>query len=184
MVPGSTIETSATPRPVAHPDAPAPGRHLGEHHVDCFACGTGVDGLHLDIVAGEDLTLTAVFEVTTEHQGAPGLVHGGLVAAVFDEVMGALQVFLQEPAVTASLTTRYRRPIPVGTRLHVTSRLDRREGRKLWVSATGRLGAADGPLAAEAEALFIVVPQEHFEAGRRAEVDAARAEPGLRPVNP
>lgn len=183
-MPGSTIETSATPRPVAHPDAPAPGTHLDEHHSACFACGTETDGLHLDIVAGEDLTLSCVFEVTTRYQGAPGLVHGGVVAAVFDEVMGALQIFLQEPAVTASLTTQYRKPIPVGARLHIVSRIDRREGRKLWLSATGRLDAPGGPLAAEAEGLFIVVPREHFEAGRRSEVEAARSEPGLRDVNP
>ncbi|MGD9986446.1 PaaI family thioesterase [Pseudonocardia sp.] len=178
--------TTATPttRPVAHPDAPVPGQHLGEHHEFCFACGHQVDGLRLDIVAAEDLSLTCAFEVTEAHQGAPGLAHGGIVAAAFDEILGALQSFFQEPAVTASLTTQYRKPIPVGATLHMRSRVDARDGRKLWFSCEGRLDSPDGPLAAEGEGLFIVVPRTHFEAGRPHEVTAARSEPGLREVGP
>ncbi|ODU03575.1 MAG: thioesterase [Pseudonocardia sp. SCN 72-86] len=167
--------TTATPtaRPAAHPDAPVPGQHLGEHHEFCFACGLSVDGLQLDIVAAEDLSLTCAFPVTAKHQGAPGLIHGGIVAAAFDEMMGALQSFFREPAVTASLTTQYRKPIPVGSTLHMRARVDSREGRKLWTSVEGRLDTPDGPLAAEGTALFLFVPREHFEAGRRHEVVAA-----------
>ncbi|GEL22093.1 thioesterase [Pseudonocardia sulfidoxydans NBRC 16205] len=168
--------TTATPtaRPAAHPDAPVPGQHLGEHHAFCFACGHSVDGLRLDVVAADDLTLTCAFEITDAHQGAPGLVHGGIVAAAFDEMMGALQSFFREPAVTASLTTQYRKPIPVGATLHMRARVDSREGRKLWTSVEGRLDTPDGPVAADGTALFVFVPGEHFEAGRRKEVAAAR----------
>ncbi|GAY10297.1 PaaI family thioesterase [Pseudonocardia sp. N23] len=182
-MPEATITTPAA-RPVAHPDAPVPGRHLGEHHEYCFACGHSVDGLRLDIVAAEDLSLTCAFEITDAHQGAPGLAHGGIVAAAFDEMMGALQSFFQEPAVTASLTTQYRKPIPVGTVLYMRSRVESREGRKLRLTCEGRLDAPDGPLAAEGEGLFLVVPRKHFEAGRRQEVVAARSETGRREVGP
>jgi hypothetical protein len=54
--------------------------------------------------------------------------------------------------------------------LHLRSRVDRREGRKLWVSAAGHLDGPDGPVAARASAMFVFVPPEHFARhGRPAE---------------
>lgn len=178
---GSTSQaTTDADRPVPHPDAPAPGTVLGQHYAYCFACGDGPGGLHMRFTAGEDLTLTGTFTVTPDHQGAPGLAHGGLLTAAFDEVLGALQVFFREPAVTAQLQTRFRRPVPVGTTLYLQARVDRREGRKLWLSATGHLDAPDGPVAAEAQALFLVVPAEHFvKHGRAEEVAAVQMNPEL-----
>ncbi|MFC5992622.1 PaaI family thioesterase [Pseudonocardia hispaniensis] len=167
-------------RPVPHPDAPAPGTALGQHYARCFGCGDLEHGLRMRFVVGEDLSLTGTFTVEPEHQGAPGLAHGGLLTTAFDEALGALQVFFREPAVTAELRTQFRRPVPVGSTLHIAARVDRKEGRKLWGSATGRLDALDGPLAAESSALFVVVPAEHFvRHGRAAEVAAAMANPAL-----
>lgn len=182
-MPASTTDTAA-PRPVAHPDAPPPGTVLGPHHVHCYACGDVDGGLGLQFTVADDLSMTCEFLVTDRHQGAPGLAHGGVVAAVFDEALGVLQVLLAEPAVTASLSTQYRRPVPVGSVLHVRSRIDRREGRKLFLSAVGHLDGPDGPVAAEASGLFVVVPPEHFEQGRGVDVESARGEPGFRPVSP
>ncbi|NMH94202.1 PaaI family thioesterase [Pseudonocardia bannensis] len=167
-------------RPVPHPTAPTPGTKLGQHYAHCFACGDTASGLHMRFTAGEDLTVSGTFTVTPEHQGAPGLAHGGLLTAAFDEALGALQVFFREPAVTARLQTHFRRPVPVGTTLYLHARVDRREGRKLWVSAQGRLDAPDGPVAAEADALFLVVPAEHFATyGRPEDVAAVRQNPEL-----
>ncbi|WP_250548557.1 PaaI family thioesterase [Pseudonocardia sp. H11422] len=131
--------------------------------------------------AGEDLSLSGTFTVTPDHQGAPGLAHGGLLTAAFDEALGALQVFFREPAVTARLQTQFRRPVPVGTTLYLSARVDRREGRKLWVSGQGRLDTLGGPVAAEADALFLIVPAEHFvEHGRPEDVAAVQQDPELR----
>lgn len=159
-----------------HPDAPAIGAELSEHYAGCFACGQGEGGLRMRFRVVAALELEAVVVLAAHHQGAPGLAHGGVLSAVFDESLGALQVFVQEPAVTASLTTEFRAPVPVGTRLHVRSRLDGRDGRKLHVSAQARLGSADGPVAATARGLFLVVPPDHFTRhGRPEDVAAARA---------
>ncbi len=132
---------------------------------------------------GEGLTVIGTFTVETHHQGAPGLAHGGVLTAAFDEAFGALQVFFQEPAVTASLRTEFRRPVPVGTVLHITTWVDAREGRKLWMSGDARLDSPDGPVALLAEALFVFVPAEHFERHGRP-VDDATARGGVRYVNP
>lgn len=159
-----------------HADAPPLGTELGEHYASCFACGQGEGGLRMRFRVVDDLTLESVVLLAPHHQGAPGLAHGGVIAAVFDEALGALQVFVQEPAVTANLTTDFRAPVPLGTPLHVRSRLDSRDGRKLRVSAEAHLGAGDGPIAASATGLFLIVPADHFTRhGRPADVAAARS---------
>jgi acyl-coenzyme A thioesterase PaaI-like protein len=173
--------------PVRHPDAPAPGELIGAHYEHCFGCGEGqAHGLHLAARAGEGVGVTAEFTVREAHQGAPGLAHGGAVAAAFDEALGALQVFFGEPAVTASLQTEFRRPVPVDSVLHLQCRVDAREGRKLWVSGVARLDGPDGPVAAKASALFVFVPREHFsEHGRPEDVAAAGTVwPTMQDVNP
>jgi acyl-coenzyme A thioesterase PaaI-like protein len=148
-------------RPEPHPDAPAPGTVLPAHFVGCFACGELEGGLRMRFVAGDALTVRGEFTVHAHHQGAPGIAHGGVLSAAFDEGLGFLQTHLREPAVTASLRTEFLRPVPVGTVLHLQCRIEGREGRKIWTSGTGTLGA-DGPLAIRAEALFVTVPAEHF----------------------
>lgn len=149
--------------PERHPDAAQPGTDLGEHYADCFGCGGAVaGGLRLRFTAGEAVSVHAVFEVTKVHQGAPGLAHGGVVAAVFDEALGTACSLVGEPAVTARLETDFRRPVPVGSTLHVHAIVDKRAGRKLYLSARGRLDSPDGPVAATARAMFLVVGVEHF----------------------
>lgn len=172
--------------PVPHPDAPAPGTDLPRHYAGCFACGDVPGGLRLRFRATAGLGVAGEFTVTPDHQGAPGLAHGGVIAAAFDEALGALQVHLGEPAVTGSLTTEFVRPVPVGAVLHLATRIEGRQGRKLRVRGEGRLGAADGPVAVRASALFVVVDASHFTRhGRPAEVAAVLANgTAPRPVNP
>ena len=67
------------------------------------------------------------------HEGAPGRSHGGVVAALFDDVFGFVLGILQEPAFTGELTVRYVAPVPLHRTLACRCRLDRREGRKLHI---------------------------------------------------
>lgn len=162
--------------PTPHPDAPAPGSALPAHFPGCFACGELAGGLRMRFVAGDGLTVHGEFTVQTHHQGAPGIAHGGALAAAFDEALGSLQSLLREPAVTASLSTQFLRPVPVGAVLHLECRIDARAGRKFWTSGVGRLGP-DGPVAARAEALFVTVPPEHFVRHGAASYDPSRGGP-------
>lgn len=162
--------------PQRHPDAVAVGLEIPSHYDRCYGCGSKHPaGLHMRVIAG-DLSVHAVFDVTDVHQGAPGLAHGGLLSTAFDEALGALNWLLLVPAVTARLEVDFRRPVPVGSVLHIDARLTGILGRKVYTQAIGRLGE-DGPVALTASALFLQVPLEHFlENGRTQDVEAAVAE--------
>jgi acyl-coenzyme A thioesterase PaaI-like protein len=165
--------------PRRHPEAPLPGAALGEHYPMCFACGQQQpNGLHLRVFAAQGVGVTADFEVGPAHQGAPGLIHGGLLSLAFDEVMGALHWMLRVPAVTGRLETDFLRPVPVGRTVHLSARCVGVHGRKLYHRAEGRLDGPGGELVARAAALFVEVRLGHFaEHGRAEEVQAVLDHP-------
>ncbi len=86
-------------------------------------------------------------------EGPPGFVHGGHVACFFDQILGHHNLELGIPAMTASLTVRYRRPTPLFTWLRFEVRIAASEGRK--VVTVGSLFDADA-LVAEGEGLFVL----------------------------
>lgn len=165
--------------PVRHPEAPAPGELLGAHYDQCFGCGESQPhGLHLATRAGEGVSVTAEFTVQTAHQGAPGLAHGGVLAAALDETLGSLSWLLRVIAVTGRLESDFVRPVPVGSTLYLAARCDGVAGRKIYSSAEGRIGGPDGPVAVRADALFVEVRLDHFTSnGRPEEIKAAMADP-------
>lgn len=162
-----------------HPDAPAPGELLGTHYGQCFGCGgEQPHGLHLRTRAGDGVTVTAEFTVQSAHQGAPGLAHGGVLASALDETLGSLSWLLRTIAVTGRLETDFVRPVPVGTTLHLTAEATAVAGRKIYSTATGRIGGPDGPVAVRADGLFVEVKVEHFtDNGREEEIRAAMSDP-------
>lgn len=114
------------------------------------------------------------------YEGPPGCVHGGYVAAIFDELLGAAQGLGGQPGMTGTLTIRYRSPTPLRTALQLEGRLERIDGRKTFVS--GKCLAA-GRLTAEAEGIFISIDPGRFVALRaeregRIEADRDRHESG------
>jgi acyl-coenzyme A thioesterase PaaI-like protein len=148
---------------VRAPGRPAPGEVLGTHYADCFGCGDRhPTGLHLQVTAGEGVRVHARFQVTENHQGAPGLAHGGLLATAFDEALGYLPWLLDVPAVTGRLETDYLLPVPVGATLVMDCECLGRQRRKVYVRGEARLDGADGPVAVRASALFVAVPLDHF----------------------
>jgi hypothetical protein len=98
------------------------------------------------------------------YEGAPGLLHGGMLAAAFDELLGVATVFSGGAGMTRELTVRYLRPTPIGVELAFTARLERAEGRRLFVSAEVE---AAGVRTAEASGVFTAVGGEKFEAFER-----------------
>jgi acyl-coenzyme A thioesterase PaaI-like protein len=95
------------------------------------------------------------------YEGPPGCVHGGYVAAAFDEILGLAQSLSGQVGMTANLTVRYRRPTPLHTDLRFEGRLEGVNGRK--VTAAGVLLAGD-EVTAEASGLFVTVTPERFAA--------------------
>ncbi|MFI6496584.1 PaaI family thioesterase [Nonomuraea typhae] len=163
-----TRSTLTTPpegadQPKAHLNAPPPGSVLGSHYSQCFGCGADhPTGLHLIAGTPGGATVEAEFTVGAAHQGAPGLAHGGVLAAAMDEIIGMSIWLFRKPYVTARLETDYLRPVPVGTTLHLRAWCTGISGRKAYLEAEGRVGAPDGPVAVRAAALFLEVSMEHF----------------------
>lgn len=87
------------------------------------------------------------------YEGPEGAVHGGVVAAAFDEVVGVAQSLSGLAGMTGTLTVRMRRPTPLHEQIDFEGRVDRREGRKIFVSGSSSTG---GELLCEAEAVMIV----------------------------
>ncbi len=112
-----------------------------------------------EVVNGE-VTFGRAFE------GAPGCVHGGFVAAIFDEALGMACSFSGTPGMTGSITIDYRKPTPVLTALRIEARMDRIDGRKIYTS--GKLYAGD-LMVAESNGLFISIPYLKFAELKQAE---------------
>lgn len=159
----STVPPAGAELPQRHRLAPMAGTQIPSHFGHCFGCGElHPTGLHLIARAGEGLNLTAEFTVTENHQGAPGLAHGGMLSLAFDEALGKLMWLLRAPAVTARLETDFLKPVPIGTRLHISAQITGRVNRKVYTSAEGRLESPAGEMAVRASALFVIVPMTHF----------------------
>lgn len=86
------------------------------------------------------------------YEGPPGLVHGGVVVAAFDELLAVAQAASGTAGFTGTLTIRLRRPTPLFRPIDYEGGVDRAEGRK--IHAWGR-STCDGEVTAEAEGIFI-----------------------------
>jgi acyl-coenzyme A thioesterase PaaI-like protein len=107
-------------------------------------------------VQGEDGQREIRGRVTFDYpfEGPPTCVHGGVIAELFDELLGLSNILAGKGAMTGTLTIRYRRPTPLLAPLEVAARHTGQEGRKVF--AWGGL-YHEGELTAEAEGVFILV---------------------------
>lgn len=152
---------------------PAEGEALPPHMPDCMGCGPdAIAGFHLEVRRRGD-EVVAAFAFDSTHAGGPGLAHGGAVSAVCDDVLGHVMGLHGIPAVTRRLEVDYLAPVLLHEPHEITARLDRRDGRKLWISGEGR--GQDGRERFRARGLFVQVGLEHFLAGLSPE-ERARAE--------
>ncbi len=110
-------------------------------------------------VAFEDVDVVARVILREAFEGAPGRAHGGVVAAVFDDVTGFVIGQLREPAFTGELTVRYVAPVPVETPLEMRARLVDRERRKLFITGEVRDGEQ---VVATCRAIYITVDPTKF----------------------
>ncbi|MFW0790572.1 PaaI family thioesterase [Gordonia sp. CPCC 205333] len=113
----------------------------------------------LDIRHDEDLTFADVV-LGPQYEGPPTLVHGGIIAAMLDQVLGDAAVNAGAPGMTGTLSIRYRKGTPLGP-VRIQASVDRVEGVKTFV--TGRV-VVDDVVRAEAEGIFIL-PKEVRDLG-------------------
>jgi uncharacterized protein (TIGR00369 family) len=141
----------------------------------CFGCGArNPHGLKLDFRI-EDQRAVAEFQPRAEHQGYPGLVHGGLIATALDEAMGWAMYTLGVWAVTGKMEVKYRRSLPLDAKATVSGEVVRNRGR--WLEVRGEVRGAGGKLIAESHGLFMRLPQERVAEMERVYL----GEPSARP---
>ena len=125
------------------------------HHDLCFGCGqANLFGLQLELEPAEDGGVAGRFFMKQDHQGPPGVGHGGIVATALDEAMALAVHHEGIPALTRRLEVELRAPARVGEFVLVEARIEERDGRRLVARATAR---SDGEVLAEASGEFRTV---------------------------
>ena len=104
-----------------------------------------------------EVSATVCFE--NGYVGAPGWVHGGALAAVFDQLLGFVLILGGTPCVTAELTVRYHRPTPAHRQLRLRAWIEREQGRTVDLKASCAL---DGAETASAHARFVRLDPTQF----------------------
>lgn len=130
---------------------------------NCFACGMeNPIGLKLQFYADPkvDGGIVGEYTVPQVYEGYPGIVHGGVISTIMDEAVS--RVFMLQDhnrfMYTARLTTKYRKHVPVGQRLHITGVALKDRGRV--AEARAAIHDIHGELLAEGEALMVALPRE------------------------
>ncbi|WP_425058418.1 hypothetical protein SCACP_30690 [Sporomusa carbonis] len=127
---------------------------MDENNQWCFACGPrNPIGLKLNFREENDTYLTT-FTPGPEHQGYDGIVHGGLVSTLLDEIMARYLYAKGLNAVTAKLEVRFRHPTPIGRELTVSSWITGRRGKMYELA--GKVTLPDGTVTAEGKATVAV----------------------------
>ena len=141
-------------------ELPSLSRQPNSRH--CFVCGLESEvGLKLRFSDNGTDEVQASYTVAKKYQGYPGVVHGGIVAAMLDEI-GGRTTMAGDPErfmMTAKLEIRYRKPVPVETPLTLVGRLLKDQGR--LVAAHSEIRLPDGTIAAEAEITLAQIPKEY-----------------------
>jgi len=128
----------------------------------CFACGLeNPIGLKMAFYQDDEGRVVAKFTPGDEHQGYPGMVHGGIVTALLDEVLGRVAIAAGRWMVTGRLNIRFRRPISVGETLTIVG--EAMNWKKHVLEARGEIRLADGQIGAEATGTFLEIPAEQGE---------------------
>ncbi|GAC1367677.1 MAG: PaaI family thioesterase [Ktedonobacteraceae bacterium] len=132
----------------------------------CFVCGQhNPYGLQM-LFRLDGTSIVSDFMPREEHQGFPGVIHGGIIAAVLDEALNRTSMLSDRPTwtMTGRLDVRYRRYVPYGPLLRVRATLEAQRGR--MVQAKGKLTLAEDEkvVFAEGEGTFMALTPAMLDA--------------------
>ena len=131
-----------------------------KHIEHCFVCGKKNPlGLHAVFKRDKD-EIIGEFIPKKEHEGAKGILHGGFISALFDEVMIHLAHTVISPGQdtpTASLAIRFYKPVPTGKKIILEAANIKKHSRLIQAQASIKF--EDGTLVARAEGKFIIINQ-------------------------
>lgn len=131
---------------------------MNENNSWCFACGLNNPiGLKLQF-REENQTYITTFTAGPEHQGYDGIMHGGLISTLLDEVMARYLYAQGLTAVTAKLEVRYRQPTPIGQKLTIHGWITAQRGKMYELA--GKVMLPDGTVTAEGKAMVAIKGDE------------------------
>jgi uncharacterized protein (TIGR00369 family) len=110
-----------------------------------------------------DGSVAASVLIDARQEGPPGYAHGGALAALLDEAMGAAVWYSGVRVAAVHLTFDYKRAVPLGVQARITGHIRRREGRKVFTD--GAILLPDGAVAVTASGIFVDAPQIFPEGG-------------------
>jgi acyl-coenzyme A thioesterase PaaI-like protein len=102
---------------------------------------------------------------TAEHEGGPGVAHGGWTAAMFDEVTGHVPLLNGQLSVTGTMRVTYVKPVPIERALRARAWVTKKE-EKRWLVEGELTLAATGAVLGRAEAVMVLRDPGHFERHR------------------
>jgi acyl-coenzyme A thioesterase PaaI-like protein len=150
-----TSETIRAGRPAI--ETPGGTFEFAPHN--CFACGTlnaGGLGLALHVEPGRSWTELAL---DRRFEGWEGVVHGGILCTILDEVMAWALVGGDDWGVTARMTIEFKRPVEVGAAIRAEGWITR--SRRRVVETEARIvAAATGSELATATGVYVAVDAE------------------------
>jgi acyl-coenzyme A thioesterase PaaI-like protein len=132
----------------------------------CFVCGReNPAGLRMQFFSDAEGRVHAHYTPHSEHQGYPGVLHGGIVSAMLDEVISRTAIARNFWCMTAELKVRFKQPVPVGEPLELVGEISESRGRLL--RGHGEIRASDGTLLAEADGTFLKLPDAQAQEFQR-----------------
>ncbi len=140
----------------------------------CFICGVeNPVGLHLHIYETEPGVVETTYVAPGHFQGYPGVLHGGIVGAIIDEISGRA-LMGNDPMnprfmFTAKLEVKYRRNVPIGKPLKIIGRAGKSKSRSAEAWA-GIYEAETGELLAEGTTLLMNVPADQIDSTQLSEL--------------
>jgi len=148
-----------------------PRFEIGPHH--CFACGTlNTHGLHLDLHLATSRSWVEL-ALDDRFEGWEGIVHGGIVSTILDEVMAWALVSEDHWGLTARLNVEFKAPVVIGHRIRAEGWITRHR-RRVVDTAAQVVDAEHGSVLATATGVYVAAAE-----ARRAEL---RARYDLRPI--
>jgi len=103
----------------------------------CFVCGKdNNNGLQLDIkMDKESGTAWAETVIDERFCGWTGVVHGGIVSSLLDELMAYAAFTVYKSGVTGEMTVKFKKPVPTGKKIRIEGKIESNKGRIIFTSA-------------------------------------------------
>lgn len=122
-----------------------------------FIGGALPAGFGIRYFVEEDQSILARVVFDESKQGADGILHGGAIAAVLDEAMGAAAFELDKIGYTVTMTYNYKSHIPLHQEILIRAWVEKIDGRKIFAACSAAL--PDGSIAVEGTGIFVFSQQ-------------------------